>query len=454
MGNTSPRFKRFPGQRQRREQSWEWARLSLVCLAIAILWGWQLGQGPFMALEELPVDLAQQWLEQWEATGFNLSESWGLLGNSPLTVVLIALGQSLGREGLWGDRLPLGMLNLLSLPLLYGMAKTLTGKSLTALLTVVVYGTTVGVTYWARLATPNGLLLPLTLLYLTSVLFCRRDLRGSLTLGLSLTALALTHWQTAVLLGTTGLIFLHWDTPRLLRTPSFWMGLGLGLLPAIAWWGYYSGHGGGGNHLVALGNGNRYRGWLWILASAPGLIFAVTGFQQAQQSQLWSWARFLLCHGGVYSLLVILAPWSSGPLVMPLFAPLSLAAAISFINAYHPTRWDYPHWWAPVFLGGAGLTFVLITGVYWQGAIAGHAAGGQFWGVLLLALLAMTLMMTATLLDQQKSEFIAVLFWGLWVCLYLLLHSPLWSTFLDWTNQWYSPLGSEALILTHHHFGP
>jgi hypothetical protein len=137
---------------------------------------------------------------------------------------------------------------------------------------------------------------------------------------------------------------------------------------------------------------------------------------------------------------------------MPLFVPLALAAAISLTNADHPTRWEYPAWWGPVFLGSAGFTFLLLTGVYWQGAIASHLPGGQFWGLLWLALLAMTLMMTAILLDQHNAEFIAVLFWGLYVCLALTVYSPLWSTFLDWTNQWYDPPLVEVLTLSHHHF--
>jgi len=438
-------------QRRLRERSWEWSRLLLVCGAIAVLWLWQLGQIPLTPGEALPVDQAQQWLERLSSLGFNSFNDLEGLGKSPLTVALIALGQSLWGDSMASARLPITLMNILSLPLLYGLGKTLYGKSIPALLAVVVYGTALGVMYWARLATRNGLLLPLTLLLLTSLLFCRRDLRGSLALGLSLTAVGLTDLGTAVILAASGLIFLRWDTPRLLRTPVFWIGLGLGLLPAIAWWGNYDWHQGWLNGFFALIDGRRTSGWIWIFFSFPGLIFAATGFQQAKYAQHWSWARFLLCQGGVYSLFVILAPWSSGPLIMPLFAPLSLAAAVSLAEAYHPSQWVYPAWWRQVFLISAGLLFLAAIAVYWQGERPWPDSLEQVWLLLLLALLAMTLMMTAILLNQQKPEFITVLFWGLFVCLIVALSTPLWSEFWYWIDQW--PRLSPTLIMAHHHLG-
>ncbi|MFM1842078.1 MAG: hypothetical protein RLZZ490_814 [Cyanobacteriota bacterium] len=421
------------GQRRLREQAWEWLQSLLIYGAIAILWLWQLGAGSLMPGEELPVDQGQQWLEPLWSTGFTLSEFLGTLGQSPLTVALIALGQSLGADSPWGTRLPITVLNILSLPLLYGIGKTLYGKRISALLAVVVYGTSLGVTYWARLATSNSLLLPLTLLYLTNLLFCRRDLRGSLALGVSLTALALTDLPTALMLGISGLIFLGWDTPRLLRTPLFGIGLGLGLLPAIAWWGYYDWQQGGLRDLFVLTNGAKNFGWLWIGGSFPGLIFALTGIQQARHAQHWSWGRFLICQGGIYSLLVILAPWPKGSLIMPLFAPFALGAAVSLTEAYHSTHWVYPSWWRQGLLISGGGLMGGLTWVYWQAIALGNQTG-QPWSLWLLGLLAMVMMMTATLLGQQKSEFIAVLFWGLFVCLVLAIHSPLWLVFLNWTN--------------------
>lgn len=441
MGNTPPKFERFIGQRRLREQSGEWLRLLLVCLAIAVLLFWQLGKIPLTPVEETSVDLAQQFLERLFSVGFNPWDDAWELGKSPLTVTLIALGQSLWGESLWGDRLFIALINLLSLPLLYGLGKTLYGKSITALLAVVAYGTGLGVVYWARLATSNGLLLPLTLIYLTSLLFCRRDLRGALALGLSLTALALTDLGTAVILGVSGLIFLRWDTPRLLRTPFFWIGLGLGLLPAIAWWGNYDWQSGWQNDLLAISDDYKNLGWLWIVFSFPGLIFALTGFQQAKQSQHWSWGRFLLCQGGVYSLLVILSPWSSESLIMPLFAPLSLAAAVGLTEAHQTIlSATYPSWWRQFFLISAGSLFLGLAWAYWQEAIAWPNNIGQMGGLLLLVMVALTLIMTATLLNQQKSDFINVLFWGLFVCLLWAIHSPIWSAFLNWTNQWHSLL--------------
>ena len=77
MGNIPPKFERFIGQRRLRDQSWEWSRVLLVCLAIAVLLFWQLGQVPLTRGEERFVDQAQQWLELLLSAGFNPFEHFG-----------------------------------------------------------------------------------------------------------------------------------------------------------------------------------------------------------------------------------------------------------------------------------------------------------------------------------------------------------------------------------------
>lgn len=425
MGETPSRFEGFVRQRRLLHRPGEWSYILPVCLAIAVLWGWGLGQSPITPMEMPFVQRA--------AGGIGAVLTGAEGGHSPGTVFLLAGGQWLGDGGIKGSRLIVALLNGLTLPLLYHIAKTLLGQSLPALLTLVIYGTTLGVTFWARLATPNGLVLALTLIYLTSVLGCRRDLRASLGLGLSLTALTVTDLRTALLLGASGLLFLRWDTPRLFRTVWFWLGLALGLLPAIAWMMATD-----PSFSVPMDDripmaGFLDPGWLWIAVSGPGLLFAVTGFQQGKDALHWSWGRFLICYGGGYSLLLMLAPWpTTSGLIMPLFAPLSLAAAVSLGEVCRgDPSWRYPRWWHQVFYLGAGLLTLLLIWGYGQGAIAVDVENQSMGLLLPLALLAMTTLMTAHLLRQEKPDFIPVLYWGLYVVLLLGMTTPVWGRFVQ-----------------------
>lgn len=421
------------GKKRWRKNFWQWLPLALIVIPLTLLFCWDLGRNPLRIGEETTlVESARHWLaalQNYGLTGFN---SFQDLGRSPLPLLLISFGKVTFGQGLWGDRLAGVLLNCLALPWLYWIGKSLYGRSLPALLAVVVYGTSAGVIYWGRVASVNSFLLPLTIFFLASLLFCRRDLRGGLPLGLSLAGLGLTDLSTALLMAVTAGVFLHWDTPRLKSSPLFWLGLGLGLLPAIAWWGFYSGLGQTAEAITLLDNSSlplKIRGWLWVIVSAPGLIFALHTFPQAQQALHWSWSRFLVCQTGVYGLLIILSPWPSNHLVMPLFAPLALAAGFSLAEVYQASSaYFYPSWWRGFFLilGGIFLLSVItIYNSYSLGNLGNWTAQDAALTMLMLTLLGSTFSMTALLLDRHRSEFINVLFWGLFVCLFLAIYTPL-----------------------------
>ncbi|WP_259732442.1 glycosyltransferase family 39 protein [Synechocystis sp. CS-94] len=423
------------GQKLQRWPLGEWFGLALVMLPIALLFCWGLDIHELRPGQEKNlVQAAQYWLTTQQNQGFSAASFFNDVGRSPLPIWLIGFSQSLFGQGLWGDRLLVALLSGASLPLLYWLAKELYGRSLPALLTVVVYGTAPTVVYWARVASINGFLLPLTITFFASVLFCRRDLRGGLPLGLSLTALSLTDGPTAILLLGTALFFLHWDTPRLKFSPFFWLGFTLGLLPAIAWWlGYgFLLHGEIVDSIMVIGGSPwpiKLRGWLWLLASSPGLIFAINTFPQAQQALPWSWARFLICQGGMYAMLVIISPWPSAPLTMALLVVMALAAGLTLAEIRQgASTLAYPPWWRRFFLTLAGLTSLGAMAIYFsyrRGNLPNWTAQDGVISVLVLVLLALTLGMTSLLLDRQRSEFINVLFWGLFVCLFLAIYSPL-----------------------------
>ncbi|UAJ71660.1 glycosyltransferase family 39 protein [Synechocystis sp. PCC 7339] len=439
MAMSKPNLRKLMANLGQKLQRWpveEWFGLVLVMLPIALLFCWGLDFHNLRRGEETNlVESARYWWTALQNYGFTPISLFDNLGRSPLPIWLISLSQIIFGQGLWGDRLLGALLNGASLPLLYWLGKELYGRRCPALLTVVVYGTAPTVVYWVRVASINSFVFPLTIAYLASALFCRRDLRGALPLGLTLSALALTNLPTAILLLATGLLFLYWDTPRLKSSLLFWIGFILGLVPAIAWWLGYGVLAHSNDLLTGLDfiTGSpwptKLRGWFWLLASATGLIFALHTFPQAQQALHWSWARFLLCHGGVYGMLVILSPWYNTSLVMPLLVVLALAAGLTLAEVRQESlTWVYPPWWRRFFLilgGCAGLGAMAVYRAYSQGNLTNWTAQDGVLTILVLVLLALTLAMTSLLLDRQRPEFINVLFWGLFVCLFLIIYTPL-----------------------------
>ncbi|UOO12370.1 MULTISPECIES: glycosyltransferase family 39 protein [unclassified Synechocystis] len=423
------------GQKLQRWALEEWSGLILVMVPIALLFCWGLDFHNLRRGEETNlVESAHYWRATLQNYGFTPTSLFENLGRSPLPIWLISLSQMIFGHELWGDRLLGALLNGASLPLLYWLGKELYSRSLPAFLTLVVYGTAPTVVYWARVASINSFVLPLTIACLASALFCRRDLRGGLPLGLTLSALALTNLPTSIVLFATSLVFLHWDTPRLKSSPLFGFGLVLGLLPAISWWlGYgFLLHGEIVDSIMVIGGSPwplKLRGWLWLLASSPGLIFALNTFPRAQQALPWSWARFLLCQGGVYGMLVIISPWASTSLVMPLLVVLALAAGLTLAEIRRgASTLVYTPWWRRFFLTLAGLTAlgaIAIHFSYGRSNLASWTARDGVITILVLVLLSLTLVMTSLLLDRQQPEFINVLFWGLFVCLFLVIYTPL-----------------------------
>ena len=126
----------------------------------------------------------------------------------------------------------------LSVPLFYKASKELFVNRLTAFVAGFVYLTLLFIVQWGRLGTVNGAILFFTVLLMDGVLRSRRDLRASFEVGLALTGLLFTEPLLAILLSVTIIGFWAWDTPRLLQSPTIAFGVLLGLIPAIAWYGY------------------------------------------------------------------------------------------------------------------------------------------------------------------------------------------------------------------------
>ncbi|HAC62055.1 MAG TPA: phospholipid carrier-dependent glycosyltransferase, partial [Cyanothece sp. UBA12306] len=288
-------------------------------------------------------------------------------------------------------------------------------------------------------------------------IFCllrsRRDLRWSLGVGLSLSCLLLTHSVIGLVLGLIVLSFVAWDTPRLLTSGYFWLGIGLGLLPAISWYGeQYTNY--GYPRLYSLfiqpfkedqgifGRLLGIQGLELVKSSLPWLIFTLYGCYLARKNLVWGWAKLILVWGGVYLIIFTLLPLPNIGYLTPLYPPLALAGGIALADVYHsPVDRPYPKLWGMILFGlSVGISLVGFS--FWLNfPLDLSHLSHRFLLILTLGAIALTFLTTAILITQRDPQFIIILFWGMYVSLLLLVNSPYWNGIMV-SNQYVQPLAA------------
>jgi 4-amino-4-deoxy-L-arabinose transferase-like glycosyltransferase len=425
-----------------------WA-IGLILVALP-LFLWQLGEVPLRDWDEsLVAAVARDLWRGGLADGAWLHPTiYGepYLNKPPLMHWLIALSYHLGGVSEWTTRLPGALLSVASVPLLYGVGRLVLPTRRAACLGALVYLTLLPVVRHGRLAMLDGAIVCFFLGMLLSGLRARNDRRWTLGMGLCLGAMCLTKGVLGLLLGGLVLGFLAWDTPRLLRSPYGWCGLALGLLPVVTWYGVQFEQ--VGDRLWSVGlvdqslarvwqavEGNQGPPWYYVqelLKSAwPWLLFLPWGAQQVWQHRNLSYGRLLLVwplgYGAVISLMGTKLPWYG----MPLYPALALVVGLVLADAQvgsppggRHTPYVYPWAWA----WGAGL--LTIVGLLGLGYIQFNTAQQSLlWPI---GFVTATMLLGLGLLCRRDGQFVAVLLWGWYVGLLLLVNGPDWSWELNY----------------------
>jgi 4-amino-4-deoxy-L-arabinose transferase-like glycosyltransferase len=427
------------------EDRWiEFLCITGLFLAALVLFSINLGSLPLRDWDEGTV--AQVAKEIYQTQGASLRwlfpTLWGepYLNKPPLIHNLIAVLYSLVGINEWTTRLPGAMLTAISVPLLYGLGREIFTTRLPAFFAALIYLTLLPVVRHGRLAMLDGAILCFGILTIGCVLRSRRDLRWALGVGLGLSLICLTKGMMGFLLGAIAFLFLAWDTPRLLTSMRFWLGLGVGCVPAIAWyiaqWTYY-----GQQFTDAIFGQNLQRIWdsvdshrgpIWyyvleILKYAwPWLIFSIYGFRLAWTERNWSWAKLVLVWGSIYlaaiSLMETKLPWY----VMPIYPVLALAGGAAIAEIYNwPSVCFYPRAWTITLgllagLAGFACIFIALDITFnWLNVTDPSS-------ILIIASFALTMTVGTMLITRRDRQFISILFWGMYVSLVLFVMSPNW----------------------------
>ncbi|HEY9897257.1 MAG TPA: glycosyltransferase family 39 protein [Candidatus Sericytochromatia bacterium] len=441
--------------------------LSLL-LAAGVLYGVNLGDLPLRDWDEGTV--AQVARDIWRSP----PGSWvwlhptiagePYLNKPPLMHWLMALAFHLGGVTESMARLPGAMLTAISVPLLYGLGRELFARRTPAIFAALTYLTLLPAVRHGRLAMLDGAVLCFGLLLIFCLLRSRRDLRWGLGVGIAFGLLCLTKGIVALLLGAIAIAFMLWDTPRLLTGGYVWSGVLLGSMPVLAWYWAQWQHYGQAFLSVSLWNqaldrvvvsveGNRGAPWYYVLEilkySLPWLVFFPQGYRLAWEHRNLSWAKLVLLWATGYLLVISVMSTKLPWYVLPVYPAFALAVGAYLAEIWQPSDWvgtrlvnthsvnapsvnmapaerrRYPIAWIILF------SLVAIAG--WIGSVYFSPMGSapQAGLPLILGAVALTLTVATVLIVRRDSQFILVLFWGMYVSLLLFVASPYWVWELD-----------------------
>lgn len=286
--------------------------------------------------------LGKDWAERLMPT------LWGqpFFDKPPLSFWLMALAfQWLGETG-FAARLPGALLTSATVPMLYLLARDLTGRRDRALWAGLVYLLLLPVLRHGRLAMLDGTATLGLLILLWGLINAPRHLVWAFVAGLGLALAGLAKGLLALpfLLIALGLVTIR----PALRDVRPWLALGLGALPALAWFVMQRWHYGGtytDEGIIKQGfarlytalEGNGGSAFYYVLEIAktawPWALFLPAALWLIWQERGQPWARLVLIWLGGFGLLLTLMPTKLPWYVYPIYPALALAVGAVLADA-------------------------------------------------------------------------------------------------------------------------
>jgi 4-amino-4-deoxy-L-arabinose transferase-like glycosyltransferase len=355
----------------------------------------------------------------------------------PLIHNLIAISYSLFGISEWSTRIVPALLSAFSVPLLYKIAREVFTTRLAAILSACVYLTLLPIARHGRLAMLDGAIACWFCLAIWCLLRGKKSSRWLLGTGLGIGLICLTKGiMMGVLLGGIVILFVIWDCPKLLLNPYLWLGLVIGIAPAIAWYGLQYLHYGEQFLGISLGKQTFNRiwepvsnisspPWYYLLEIAkytlPWLIFLPKGVKLAFKNHHQTWGKLALVWNGIYllaiSLMMTKLPWY----IIPIYPALSLLIGASLAVAWRKEK--YSQSWQ--------LSLSLIAMICWVASayygFSGLISVEQDINLgLVLGVLAVSLTIATLFIWLSCRYFIPVIIIGFYLALLLLFNSSHW----------------------------
>ena len=416
----------------------EWFWFSGLLAAAVFIFGIDLGEVPLRDWDEGIV--AQVAREIWRSPEGLSSWIYPKIGDGPyfnkppLVHSSIALTYSFAPVNEWTTRFPPAMLAALAVPFLYGIGREIFPHRSSAILAALVYLTLLPAVRHGRLAMLDGAVVSFYLLMLWFVLRARKNPRASLGAGIGLGLICLTKGiMLGLLLGAIAVLFLFWDAPQLLRSPYFWIGILVGIVPALAW--YLLQYLRYGQQFISVNlvdqSANRiwtslgnHVGQIWyylleiLKYSWPWLPFSLGGLHSAWKNRPQSWAKLVLVGSGFYlaaiSLMATKLPWY----VLPVYPALALAAGARL----------GPIWQGQIrcHLPLESVILAISAILLWIGSIYFGFFALEADLQLVLGATASTLTLATVTLLRHSRHFIVIFVAGMYLSLLLFFHSDHW----------------------------
>ncbi|MGY6529442.1 MAG: ArnT family glycosyltransferase [Cyanobacterium sp.] len=345
----------------------------------------------------------------------------------PLMHILTAMAYHMWGFNEFATRIVGATLTALSVPLIYCLGRELFPIRFYALFSALVYLTTTPVIFYGRLAMFDGVRLCCEIFFFLSILISRRDLRWALGVGISLAFISLTvGWDVAIVLSAIALIFLWYDTPRLLNSGYFWLGIILGLIPALLWYGGEYFHTKQDNYSLIdielptldILYYSQYSIVNVLSKFSSWIVIGCFGFIYAFKNKNYSWGKLCL----IWFFLSLFLNFFFNPAhnytnLISLYIPMAIASGYILGETIRQPPWiPYPPSWGYFFCVLSFITlgialFYLIQFNHWHGSLFS-----------ILTSYFICFFTAFILIQQQKEYFIFILFWGKYISLILLFN--------------------------------
>ncbi len=402
-------------------------------IAALVLWSISLGNVPLRDWDEGTRALVAR--EIYRTGNWLHPTVWGepYLLKPPLMDWAIALSYKLWGVREFTTRLPGAFFTACGVPLLYLVGREVFDQRLPAVFAACVYLTLLPVVRHGRLAMLDGRAVSFFLMLLLCLLKCRHERRWAVGIGICLGAIAFTKGILVVLLGAIAGVFLLVQRKlAVLSSPYFWLGILLGNVPVLAWYGAQWQHYGGSFlqvHFQAQGvqriaqsvEGHGGSPWFYLLEllkyAWPWLLFWPVGLYLAWQKRHTSWGALVLIgtvgYLGTISVMKTKLPWY----IMPLYPFFALAVA-----DYLSQLWQKCNVYPRILTGVLG--FLAVAGL--GGCVYFVLANPQPVLIVMSLVVALSMGLAAWRAKQNNPTFIPILLVGMYLTLALLMTSKSW----------------------------